>query len=72
MSTVAAPRTLLGFDVGEKRIGMYQDIQRLARDRAPFIILLQQISTAVLAKGVSGFVIGPLPDYTKYANIKKA
>ncbi len=57
---------------GEKRIGMYQDIQRLARDRAPFIILLQQISTAVLAKGVSGFVIGPLPDYTKYANIKKA
>jgi len=57
---------------GEKRIGMYQEIQKLARDRAPFIILLQQIATAVLAKGVSGFVIGPLPDYTKYADIKKA
>ena len=57
---------------GEKRIGMYVEIQKLARERSPFIILLQQISTAVLAKGVSGFVIGPLPDYTKYADIKKA
>ncbi len=57
---------------GETRIGMYQDIQKLARERAPFIIMLQQVSTAVLAKGVSGFVIGPLPDYTKYAAIKKA
>ncbi len=56
---------------GEKRIGMYQNIQKIARERAPFIILLQKISTAVLAKGVSGFVIGPLPDYTKYADIKK-
>lgn len=57
---------------GDKRIGMYQEIQRIARDRAPFIILLQQISTAVMAKGVSGFVLGPLPDYIKYAGITKA
>jgi len=26
----------------------------------------------VLGKGVSGFTIGPISDYTKYADIKKA
>jgi peptide/nickel transport system substrate-binding protein len=55
-----------------KRIAMYQKMQQLSRERAPFAWMLQQVSTAVLGKGVSGFEIGPLPDYTKYADIKKA
>lgn len=57
---------------GEKRIGMYQEMQKLSRDRAPFVMLLQQISTSVLGKNVSGFEVGPLPDYTRYADIAKA
>src|SRR5581483_4232534 len=55
-----------------KRIALYQKMQQLARERSPFAFMLQQVSTAVLGKAVSGFVIGPLADYTKYADIKKA
>jgi peptide/nickel transport system substrate-binding protein len=55
-----------------KRIAMYVKMQRLSQERAPFAMLLQQIATAVLGKGVSGFTIGPISDYTKYADIKKA
>jgi peptide/nickel transport system substrate-binding protein len=55
-----------------KRIATYQRMQRLAQERAPFAWMMQQIATAVLGKGVSGFEIGPLPDYTNYAGIKKA
>jgi peptide/nickel transport system substrate-binding protein len=55
-----------------KRVAMYQTMQKLSRERAPFVMLLQAISNGVQGKGVSGFVIGPLPDYTKYYDIKKA
>jgi peptide/nickel transport system substrate-binding protein len=41
-------------------------------DRAPFAMLLQQNAVAVLGKGVSGFKVGPMPDYTHYATIRKA
>lgn len=57
---------------GEKRIAMYRDMQVKFAERAPFAMLLQGISSAALGRGVSGFVIGPLPDFTKYADIKKA
>ena len=49
-----------------------EKMQKMSQERAPFAMMLQSISTAALAKGVSGFVVGPLPDYTKYADIKKA
>jgi len=55
-----------------KRIAMYQKMQRLSQQRAPFAMMLQQVATAVLGKGVSGFVMGPIPDYTKYADVRKA
>ena len=35
-------------------------------------MMLQQVATAVLGKGVKGFVVGPLPDYTRYAEVEKA
>ncbi len=54
-----------------KRVAMYQKMQVLSQERAPFVMMLQAISNGVLGKGVSGFVIGPLPDYTKYYNIAK-
>jgi peptide/nickel transport system substrate-binding protein len=57
---------------GDKRIAMYRDMQVKFAARAPFAMLLQKISSAALGKGVSGFVIGPIPDFTKYSDIKKA
>jgi peptide/nickel transport system substrate-binding protein len=55
-----------------KRADMYRQMQKLSQERAPFVMMLQAISNAVQGKGVSGFVIGPLPDYTKYYNVMKA
>jgi len=57
---------------GTKRIKMYQDMQKIFAQRAPFAMMLQQIAAAALGKGVSGFTIGPLPDFTKFSDIKKA
>jgi peptide/nickel transport system substrate-binding protein len=57
---------------GAKRIKVYQDMQVKFAARAPFVMMLQQISSAALGKGVTGFVIGPLSDFTKFADIKKA
>ena len=57
---------------GAKRIKMYQDMQVKFSERAPFAMMLQKIASAALGKGVSGFEIGPLPDFTKFSDIKKA
>jgi peptide/nickel transport system substrate-binding protein len=55
-----------------KRIELYHTMQRQFMDRAPFAMLLQQNSVAVMAPGVSGFRVGPSPDYTHYSMIRKA
>jgi peptide/nickel transport system substrate-binding protein len=55
-----------------KRIALYHKMQQQFTERAPFAMLLQQDAVAVLGRGVSGFVIGPMPDYTRYAHITKA
>ena len=55
-----------------KRIALYQTMQRQFMERAPFAMLLQQNAVAVLGKGVSGFKVGPMPDYTHYSAIQKA
>ena len=57
---------------GAKRIAMYQHMQELFVERAPFAMMLQQISSAALGAGVTGFTIGPLPDFTRFSDIKKA
>ncbi len=57
---------------GAKRIKMYQDMQVKFAARAPFAMLLQKIASAALGKGVTGFTIGALPDFTKFSDIKKA
>ena len=54
-----------------KRIAQYHKIQQQFMDRAPFAMLLQRNAVAVLGKGVSGFRIGPMPDYTHYSTIRK-
>ena len=55
-----------------KRIALYHKIQQQFMDRSPFAMLLQKNAVAVLGKGVSGFRVGPMPDYTHYSKITKA
>jgi peptide/nickel transport system substrate-binding protein len=55
-----------------KRIALYAKMQKEFFDVAPFAMLLQKNEVAVLRKGVNGLKIGPLPDFTKYAQITKA
>ena len=55
-----------------KRIALYKKMQREFMERAPFAMLLQKNAVAVLGKGVSGFKVGPMPDYTHYSQIRKA
>ncbi|MBN9530588.1 MAG: ABC transporter substrate-binding protein [Alphaproteobacteria bacterium] len=56
----------------DKRMAMYRDMQLKFADRAPFVMMLQKIASAVMAKGVSGFTIGPQTGFTQYADIRKA
>ena len=55
-----------------RRIELYHKIQQQFMERAPFAMLLQRNAVAVLGKGVSGFRVGPMPDYTHYSTIAKA
>lgn len=55
-----------------KRMAMYESMQRAAQERAPFAFMLQPIASAVMGKGVSGFVVGAVADFTKYSAVKKA
>jgi peptide/nickel transport system substrate-binding protein len=57
---------------GAKRVAMYQKMQRISQDRAPFVMMMQKTASAAMGKGVSGFALGPLPDYTRYSTIAKA
>ena len=54
-----------------KRVALYQQMQREFWERAPFAFLLQQNDVAVLRRDVTGLVLGPLFDYTKYVGIEK-
>jgi peptide/nickel transport system substrate-binding protein len=55
-----------------RRIALYKTMQMQFMDRAPFAMVLQKNAVAVLGKGVSGFTIGAMPDYTHYSKINKA
>jgi peptide/nickel transport system substrate-binding protein len=54
-----------------KRIAMYHTLQQKVQAEAPFAFMLQPIVTAVMGKGVSGFGVGPVADFTKYGDVKK-
>jgi peptide/nickel transport system substrate-binding protein len=56
---------------GKKRIATYEDMQRKFREDSPFAMMLQKNASAVARKDTSGFVVGPLPDYTRYDAIVK-
>ena len=56
----------------EKRLEIYRDMQQQFWDVAPFAMMLQKNEVATMSKAISGLKIGPMPDYTRYAAIKKA
>ena len=56
----------------EKRIALYEKMQRQFWERAPFAFVLQQNTVAVLRKNVTGLVVGALPDYTRYLDFQKS
>jgi len=55
-----------------RRLALYQQMQRDHMERSPFAIMLQQTDTAVLRPGVSGFEIAPAGRPVRYAGIRKA
>jgi peptide/nickel transport system substrate-binding protein len=55
-----------------KRIAMYHTLQQKVLANAPFAFILQPIITAVMGKGVTGFAVGPVSDFTRYAEVSKA
>jgi peptide/nickel transport system substrate-binding protein len=54
-----------------KRAQMYMDLQKMALDESPYVILFQQVETAAIRKNVSGFIMGPTFDLNLYKNIVK-
>lgn len=56
----------------EKRLEIYRDMQQMFWDVAPFAMTLQKNEVASMAKSITGLKIGPMPDYTRYAAIRKA
>ncbi len=54
-----------------KRIQMYHTLQQKAQASAPFAFMLQPIVTAVMGRGVAGFGVGPVADFTKYGDVTK-
>ena len=55
-----------------RRAALYHTMQAAAHDRAPFAWMLQNISTVVMRRGVSGYAIGPMVELTDFARIIKA
>jgi peptide/nickel transport system substrate-binding protein len=56
----------------EKRLEIYRQMQQQFWQVAPFAMMLQKNEVATMAKRVTGFRIGPMPDYTRYAEVRKA
>ncbi len=56
---------------GDKRIAMYQQLQRLHRERAPFVVLLQEIEVPTARRGVSGLRVGPTSESTRLFTVTK-
>jgi peptide/nickel transport system substrate-binding protein len=54
-----------------KRSQMYMDLQKMALDESPFVIMFQQVETIALRKNVDGFIVGPSFDLDLYKNVVK-
>jgi peptide/nickel transport system substrate-binding protein len=56
----------------DKRAAIYQKLQTLHQERAPFAPILQTVAWAACRKNVLGIRLGVLPDGHSYANVKKS
>ncbi|HJS87471.1 MAG TPA: ABC transporter substrate-binding protein [Acetobacteraceae bacterium] len=54
------------------RLALYGDMQQQFWDVAPFAMMLQRNAVAAMRKNVTGLQLGPMPDFTRYAGIRKA
>jgi len=54
-----------------KRAQMYMDLQKMALEEGPYVILFQQVETSALRKNVDGFIIGPTFDSNLYRDVVK-
>ena len=54
-----------------KRAQMYMDLQKMALDESPYVILFQQVETIALRKNVNGFIVGPSFDLDLYKEVTK-
>jgi peptide/nickel transport system substrate-binding protein len=50
----------------DKRVAMYEEIQRLTLARSPFVIMAQEVENIAARKDVSGMIWGPSFDDNKY------
>ncbi|ABC22717.1 ABC transporter substrate-binding protein [Rhodospirillum rubrum] len=54
-----------------KRAQMYKDLQSMALEESPYVIILQQVENAAVRKEVKGFVLGPTFDLNLYRHVTK-
>ncbi len=54
-----------------QRLAMYQDMQQQFWDVAPFAMMLQRNAVAAMRKNVTGMSMGAMPDFTRYAAVRK-
>ena len=55
----------------DRRAALYRELQRDDRQVAPFIFLFQTVAVAAHRRTVTGFILGPSPDQTRYQGITK-
>jgi peptide/nickel transport system substrate-binding protein len=55
-----------------QRLGLYRTMQQQFWNAAPFAMMLQRNAVVVLRKNVTGLKMGAMPDFTRYADIRKA
>ncbi len=55
----------------EKRVAMYEAIQRDHQKESPFAVMLQELEVAVTRNSLKGLNIGVLSDRTQYAPLAK-
>lgn len=55
----------------KKRNEMYIDLQKKVQEKSPIVIMFQASAQVAMAKNVSGYVNGALPDFVFYRLVKK-
>jgi peptide/nickel transport system substrate-binding protein len=50
----------------DRRVALYQEIQRKALERSPYVIMAQEVENVASRKNVKGMIWGPSYDDNKY------